>query len=295
MNTQDITNIVFEGGGIRGLGFLGACKYLEQVGVLDQLERVGGASIGSIFAFLLATKHGSQEMIDLATTLDYSQFQDDGNIIGDAYRVIRRYGWCEGVKLEEWLQQVLETRGYNKNITLSELYQDTGILLSIIATNVQRGVSEVFDANTYPDVPVVLAIRMSTAIPFFFTPVLHGGYHYIDGGVLNNYPIQIYDTDGQLNNNTLGIRVDSSSEFIGETYDYDNVYHYILAVGDIIYNTLQQQHLKAGDWARTVRIDTGSIGCTEFGISRPKIDWLIQQGYSYTQDWFTSREIRDGR
>src|SRR5690606_15357339 len=102
-------NVVFEGGGVLGIAYLGALKYLDETNRLNKIERVAGTSIGAITACLLSFNTSYNEIKKMADSIDYNKIKqkinltksvpnDDrlniGNIFGDLnsiYRLINNY------------------------------------------------------------------------------------------------------------------------------------------------------------------------------------------------------------
>lgn len=93
--------------------------------------------------------------------------------------------------------------------------------LYLTGTRVRDGKLRVFSAKTTPNMPVVLATRITMSFPFGFEPVLYEGELHIDGGVADNYPMSIFDSpeflshgrnEANVNPCTLGLLVDSKGE-----------------------------------------------------------------------------------
>jgi len=70
-------NLVFEGGGVKGVAYVGALATLEEKGILEQIQRVGGTSAGAINAVLLALDYSRREMLDVLLEMDFKSFLDD--------------------------------------------------------------------------------------------------------------------------------------------------------------------------------------------------------------------------
>src|SRR5215212_11040122 len=69
-------DLVFEGGGIKGIGLVGAYKVLEEHGY--QPEIMAGASAGAIVAALVAAGYSADELYDVMSKLNFNQFKDKG-------------------------------------------------------------------------------------------------------------------------------------------------------------------------------------------------------------------------
>lgn len=90
-------NLVFEGGGVRGIAYAGALNVLDERGLLRSVEQVGGTSVGAVTALLLAVGYTAHEMTTLLADLRIQQF-NDGRwfFVGGFHRMARRYGWIGG-------------------------------------------------------------------------------------------------------------------------------------------------------------------------------------------------------
>ena len=83
---------------------------------------------------------------------------------------------------------------YNADLTFMGLYLLRKRELCIAVVNLSRGQTEYCHVNTTPDMPIRLAIRASMSLPFVYKPVeLSPGECYVDGGVLDNYPLRCFD------------------------------------------------------------------------------------------------------
>ena len=78
-------NLVFEGGGVKGIAYIGAMQVLEDEGVLPAVERVGGTSAGAINATLFALGFSIAEQRTILNRLNFKNFMDDNfGVIRDA-------------------------------------------------------------------------------------------------------------------------------------------------------------------------------------------------------------------
>ena len=90
-------NLVFEGGGVKGIAYCGALGVLDERGILSRIRRVGGASAGAINATLLALGCTVDEVREVLSRLDFNKFKDDDfGIIRDAKRLLRNFSWHKG-------------------------------------------------------------------------------------------------------------------------------------------------------------------------------------------------------
>ena len=89
----DYKNLVLEGGGIRGLAYAGVLRVMEEKGVLQQIEKVGGSSAGSVAGLLVSVGYRAAEIDSIMMELPIQKFNDGkGGLIGKYTRVKNDFG-----------------------------------------------------------------------------------------------------------------------------------------------------------------------------------------------------------
>ncbi len=82
-------NLVFEGGGVKGIAYVGAMEVLGENGVLENIQRVGGTSAGAINTLLLGLNYSLDETKQILSDLDFRSFLDDSwGMVRDFDRLI---------------------------------------------------------------------------------------------------------------------------------------------------------------------------------------------------------------
>ena len=85
--TYHFRNLVFEGGGVKGLAYVGAMRVLEERGILQGIKRVGGTSVGAINAALFSLGYSNEEQKDILWKLNFNNFLDGSWLIPNLNRV----------------------------------------------------------------------------------------------------------------------------------------------------------------------------------------------------------------
>ena len=86
-------NLVFEGGGVKGIAYVGALEVLEREGILKNIERVAGTSAGAMVAVLVALGYTPKEISDILWDINFKNFMDSSwGIVRDINRLIKDYG-----------------------------------------------------------------------------------------------------------------------------------------------------------------------------------------------------------
>ena len=194
--TSQFHNLIFEGGGVKGIAYVGAMQVLSQRGVLDDICRVGGTSAGAINALIFALGYDIREQREILQSTDFRQFMDDSfGAIRDIRRLAKKFGWHKGEFFSDWLGGLIKDRLGDENATFRDLKEANRPDLYVIGTNLSTGFSETFSCERNPDMPVLKAIRISMSIPLFFAAVRFGAREdvYVDGGVMLNYPVKLFD------------------------------------------------------------------------------------------------------
>jgi NTE family protein len=187
----------------------------------------------------------------------------------------------------------------------------------VYASNLSTNFGEVYSPEHTPRKRVVDAVRRSMSIPLFFRAVEDDrGDVFVDGGVINNYPVKLFDREKYLedeslrripkyyeeentklkakfpkssayiyNKETLGFRLDSAKE-IGvfrdgqepQHNDIENFLDYTMELIKTVLAVQDSQHLHSDDWHRTVYIDTLGVGTTDFDLSDSRKKELVASG-----------------
>ncbi|MFD3158791.1 patatin-like phospholipase family protein (plasmid) [Haloimpatiens sp. FM7330] len=210
---------VFEGGGVKGVAFVGAICRLEEEGY--ELNRCAGTSAGSIIASLLAVGYSGKELRELIVNTDYNKFLDKnisifdtGNILeksSHAYNLFMDKGLYSGDYFEKWMYNHLKAKGKTK---FKDVCINGESRLKIVAADVSTGTMLILPDNLKKygidpmEFEISKAVRMSMSIPFFFEPVKLKNNYIVDGGILSCYPIWIFDVEGTPKYPTFGFNLD---------------------------------------------------------------------------------------
>ncbi|MDI6402817.1 patatin-like phospholipase family protein [Balneolaceae bacterium ANBcel3] len=191
-------NLVFEGGGVKGIAYIGAMQVLENRGLLTGIQRVGGTSAGAINALIFSLGYSIPEQKNILQNTDFNQFMDSSwGVIRDIRRLARDFGWHKGDFFDSWIGDLIEERLGHRRATFKDLQDQNLPALYVIGTNLSTGYAEVFSAERHPDMELATAVRISMSIPLFFAAMRYGSRKdvYVDGGVQLNYPVKLFDRE----------------------------------------------------------------------------------------------------
>lgn len=310
-------NLVFEGGGVKGIAYGGALQRLEELEVLDSILRVAGTSAGAITATLLAVGYTPKEIIKIISETDFKKFEDNTFLyVRDIIRLIRDFGWNRGIEFEKWIGKLIKDKTGNENFTFAQLHEAAHITtykeLFVICSNISKQKAEILCAESTPNLSLKAAVRMSMSIPIYFAATKNEFNDIIvDGGVTLNYPVNIFDkvkyldnpNNGVLNDldpdyafnyETLGFRVDSTKrvDYLKPNWDIQpepvkNLKSYVGALINFMMEIANKTHLCRNDWNRTIFIDSMDVKTTEFKLSSDKINSLIINGKNAVDYYFS--------
>ena len=189
-------NLVFEGGGVKGIAYVGALEVLEREGVLQDIKRVAGTSAGAMMAVMVGLRYTADEVKEKLWKLNFMNFLDSSfGIVRDTKRLIDEYGWYKGEYFRNLIADLIEEKTGNGEMTFKEL-ADTKKFRDIylVGVDLSTGISKTFcNDKVSGGMKVADAARISMSIPLFFASVKRGGHVYVDGGLLDNYSIKTFD------------------------------------------------------------------------------------------------------
>lgn len=310
-------NLALEGGGIRGLAYSGALKVLEEKGVIKNIERVAGTSAGAITAVMIALDYSSYEIDSVFKSLKIQQFNDGKDIFGKIYRMKNEYGIFKGEKFEKWIGTLIQNKTGNTDLTfrkLHELHNTNNRFkdLYCTGTNISKQRLQIFSWEHTPDMQIKTAVHISMCIPVYYKPVAldtawnkvsvkkNKNYYelYVDGGMLCNYPINMFDTcrtgsnpllceDVKYNAQTLGLKLESAEQI--EQFNNNNtdvapykitsVNEYIMALINLMTETLNRKTPGLrNEKGRTIYISYGNIFGKPGKISAKTKKFLYDNG-----------------
>lgn len=278
-----IDTLVISGGGVKGIVFIGVFKYLEELNRRLDIKKIYGVSVGCIIGFLYAIGYTPKEMEEEIFKMDIKSLQSIR-----LKTFIKNYGMDSGKRIMKWLEELVERKGYKRTITFRQLFKLRGIELNIGCTNLNKYKDVFFNKDVSPNLRVIRAIRMSIGIPLVFSTVKYKGEIYVDGGVINSYPIKnVGKTDNILGlkillNNELKDLVDEKIESMGD-YLYHVFYCYMLQKET--FTTLSLEYSE-----NTIFINPGKIHPINFNLNDKDKGDLIECGYLAAKEYFTKKQ-----
>ncbi|MDB4726514.1 patatin-like phospholipase family protein [bacterium] len=278
----DFENLVIEGGGMKMIAFLGAIESLEHYNILYQIKRLAGSSAGSIIATFLALNCSSTDLHRIILHTNFKKFKDDNKgVIRDTYRLFHNYGWYKGDYMLNFMRLEIQKLTKKTTFTFKDLYNYYHKELYITAYCVDTASTTVFSHKTHPELEIAFAVRMSCSIPGVFAVIKYKGKKYVDGGTLDNYPINIFD-DGYNLHKTLGLKLVSNKKV---EYKSDNAINFFSSIINGMWNNIEQLHLKNEYWNRTIKVNCESVSTLDFDITQKEIINISKNVYATTNEY----------
>ncbi|HML37938.1 MAG TPA: patatin-like phospholipase family protein [Bacillota bacterium] len=291
---------IFEGGGVRGISFVGAVSCLEDRGY--EFHRLAGTSAGAVMAALLAVGYTGKELSMLedknfSRLLDKTALQSVP-LLGIPMSLLAEKGLYRGDQIEEWMGELLAAKGKTK---FRDVILEGKSRLKIIASDITQRKIVILpdDLPQYGldpmDFEIARAVRMSTAIPLFYKPVIlkykKCESYIVDGGILSNFPVWIFDSEGIPRWPTFGFRlVDSSASScsIGKK----DLLSYIFDIFEAMTDDDQSVFMRDKDSVRTISIPTLGIRATDFNLPPLDAFRLYRSGYESCSKFLKNWDFR---
>ncbi|MGN6161145.1 MAG: patatin-like phospholipase family protein [Marmoricola sp.] len=322
-----MADLVLEGGGVKGVALVGAICGLVDAGY--SFGRIAGTSAGAIVGAVVAAMNAYGEPLtslpEVLGTLDLGALADrgrPGDLLGpltafragrraaDAVNIVLDAAAFRGDRLERWLDDLLKNFGVTTFADL--LLDDPGVSdsesadyrLVVMASDLSRKrlARLPWDYPIYhlhPDQQsVATAVRASAATPFVFRPVELPGplgtATLVDGGLLSNYPVDVFDRhDGRASRwPTIGIRLDALSADTERLHlrPVEGPVALGLAVIETAIDGNQAEHLLSlSNQARSIHVPADGIGSFDFSLTDSQRSTLFENGYRAASE-FLSRE-----
>ena len=314
-NSESRVDLVFEGGGVKGIALAGAFRELTDRGYVPQC--VAGTSAGAINAALVAVGYTGAEVEDIVLNqMHFPDFADHTflhhfGVAGDIAEYFKSRGMHSGNYFLDWITDLLATKGIttfgqlkdpatspNRTYRLQVIASDlTGRQMLVLPRDAAK-------IGVDPDqLEIAHAVRMSMAIPFFFEPVTmtdHAGNHHVivDGGLLSNYPIWLFDApDGVAPAfPTLGMLLvapNQAAPLLPATPDEllpkltGNI-EFLSALAETATAAHDRMYVERANFARTIPLPTLGVKTTEFDISPQRSRELFNAGKTAASTFFDS-------
>lgn len=258
-------NLVFQGGGVKGVAFVGA---LETLYPRIKLTGCAGTSAGSIVASLLSAGYTPDELRDILTEESLSHILGINTLstLKAPLTILRRGAFFDATPLAHWLDSKLRLK-----LELKEpcRFADLPLPLTVVVTDLQRQGALYFNTIDTPQSSVAWAVLYSCSIPYLFVAQQREGARLVDGGLVDNIALQhcisFYD------NPAIAMVLEGKPL---ELRHADRLFKQLLAA----LTTRRGIAVPDANRHQVVSIETNPVATADFNISSKEQDYLIEQG-----------------
>lgn len=293
------SHLVFTGGGMVGISYLGVIRYLQEIGIDKEIREVSGTSMGAFFAFLFAMRISEGELEEYFKDF----FKQDENIsypLQGFLSIMDTYGIDDGERFTKPLRHFANIKyGWkSKTMTFREFVKKIGINIIICATNLNTQKATYFSVNTTPDICVFEAIKASMCVPLLVKPVLINKELYIDGGTCDNIPIIGFEN---IPSNKILIINAAATSIVKQGTKIDNFFIYLETLLQVVLNTandiVKMKNLMSSydvlllDNAPIsfLRLQTYDDNTIKAVMSEEDLDAVIAYGYCKTYEFIKNK------
>jgi predicted acylesterase/phospholipase RssA len=278
-----VKHLVFAGGGIRCVSFIGSLEVLAKHNLLNDTKHYWGNSAGALVATCLSLKTPLSKLRTIFESTDFTKFRDFD--LANLMSIGTSWGMDSGMSFVKSLKNILEDiKPGSSQYTLQEIPE-----LHITATDLTDTKPVILDSKSYPTLKLIDALRASTSIPFFYTPFRNpiDNHLLIDGAVVCNFPWILLPKDIDLND-AIGFDFQSFdpskepsnfSEFIPTILNFKDTYW-------------RSEKLKPKH-PNIIRFDVRDFPAWHFGLDLKDRNELTKIGASTTENWLTSRSVKE--
>tara|TARA_B100000686_G_scaffold355139_1_gene470299 strand:+ start:4533 stop:5378 length:846 start_codon:yes stop_codon:yes gene_type:complete len=176
--------VIISGGASKGIAALGVLQAASDRQMLNNVKRYIGTSIGSIISYLICIEYTP---IELMINFYQSSVLEDLNIF-DIGNIITGAGATKWSILQNFLEKLTLDK-VGEFLTLKNIYERYNKILVCCTYNKTKRCKEYLDYQNNPDLPCLIALRMSSNLPLLFDRFKYRNCYYIDGGIADHFPI----------------------------------------------------------------------------------------------------------
>ncbi len=293
---HNIDAIIFEGGGVAGVAYAGAVKCLDLLGVLPNVKHFSGSSVGSQAATLLAVGYSGKEFEHIVLDTPIRTFMPKECFFSHVRRLLTAYGYYDSAQLGSHFELLVRAKMGTPHCTFADLWRQRHVHLQITGTCISTGKTVVFDRYQSPNMPLSMAVRISSAVPLLYTPVLRDdGMLYVDGGMLCNFPLEFTKKKGQTI--ALELRDDDTHDDGGggrALHRVKDMKSYLIALVWTLYMAANATTQKEKSAIRTrnvhiIRLPTMGVGAFDVGLHKRDKMALVHSAYCITNNYIQQR------
>lgn len=269
--------LVLSGGGSKGFCLLGAVQATIDLGLASNLRNYIGTSIGAIIGYLLAIGYTPIEIMVELSKHKWLERMQYFNVIS----VTNGNGALNFNNLSEALEKLTLDK-IGRLLTLKNLRELFGKTLICVTYNTTRCETEYLSPDTHPELPCLIALKMSANIPIVFDRFKYTDCFYIDGGITDNFPILKGEEIGE---NVLGIYLDINEKSLADKPEEGIITYFLKLLYTPIIQSTKFKTTRVSSKCKIIPVRTEQLHSgIEFNIhSKMRLD-MFSCGYSAVKE-----------
>jgi len=277
------------GGGICAMAHVGALVELSNHIPLNAVKEWMGVSAGSFVAMCLCVGFTLEELTEISIRFDFTNIKEVDSIPG----WILHFGLDTGDRLHRMVEACLHVKGLSSEFTFQECFQQFGLSLRIIATDLNEAVPKIFSPTDTPHYRIADAVRASMSAPYYFQPFQCPvtGHYLMDGAVISNYPLFVVPEEEHAR--TLSILIRTSVEKVEELMDLE-IDEMITRPMNIALREKVNIETKFYD-AHCIQIQLGEINILEFSFDEETKNRIIEKGKEAVIEYVQRKVLKKRR
>ena len=264
--------LVLSGGSVKGFCLLGAIQALIDKGLFGGIKNFIGTSVGSIICYLICIGYSPIEIVVALHTNRWLENLQYLNITS----MIDGNGATSFSQIHEALEKLTIDK-IGRFLTLGKLRELYGKTLICTTYNMTTCHVEYLDPDHQPDLPCLTALRMSANIPLVFDRFKYMDSYYIDGGLVDNFPILKGEEIGEK---VIGLYLEIPDNSLKDCPE-DGILTYFLRLLQVpIIQFTKHRISQSTEKSRVISIQSGDMrNIIEFNVkSKVRLD-MFSRGY----------------
>lgn len=277
---MNIENLALSGGALKGIVYAGCFQAFEEYGIVKNIKKIAGTSIGALFGYGLLLGYTSYQLQEIICKVDYKFLRDVH--IDNILSFHNSFGFDTGNRIENAIRVITEKQGLSPEITFEQFHRITGVEFIVVTTCVSKKEKVPFSYKTHPTFPVIKAIRISCGFPIVFNSVTINGEDYADGCLTENTPMSFFMNENDIGK-TLGIMLNAKTSKYEHTFS-----NYIYNVFLCMTETISKLQLE-GYSDYILNLDQIKLS-SQLNVTQEERKELINYGYTATVEYLETRK-----
>jgi len=295
MDISKVNTLCFSGGGIKAICLIGFFKSMYNYIDINQIKHYIGTSAGAIISLCMNIGYSIDEITTILLKYDFNKLFPslETETLDD---LLLNFGLSDGNEIKKFIVDLIEYKFNNKsNITFLELYELTNIKLTVATTNFTSQTIEYWNYINTPNNLIVDGMMATSRVPFVYTPLKINGNYYLDGGLINNYPIEIIPTHEIDTVIGICLTTTKNTDDIKNLFDMNNKYDKIISyMIDILMIAFNSKLLATNKlyMDRTIMLENKFANFLDIDVSDDIKNSMINTSFDITNDFFKNNNVK---